>query len=905
MAIFVIAYNVIDMTEHKELITPNGKPIMTYQAIESLREKESHGADSVDFVAQEGPQENGLASNVDILITGGSRGGGKANSYETPVATPEGFKKMKDLKVGDKICTPWDGVQKVENIYEQGKQSCYVFHFDDGTTSTVMGEHRFWAAGPSDEGFSVMTAKEIVKHYKIGGKGIYALRTGSEGFYEIPLAPPINFENGITIDDLPIHPHVMGMMTAFGFIDFAKYGARLGHYNLTTSAHLYSLGYFLKRVGKAGYVAGIKDSARRAITKRRCAIPAFIPDDYMYADIESRISFIQGVFYLNYHSTTGNGKSSIPYIKLTNKKYIMQLAQMCRSLGWWAGVTEETNVDDGMQYWRLTIKSPNDAVMGRYITKAKRERLKINANVPISKNDTTGLRKKIIRINIASDKLNCRCITVSGKDHLYLTDGYTINHNTFLLLMAPLYDIDKSRFNAIIFRKEKDDLSNIIRDSQTLYKGEGAYNRSKDDMTWYFNSGATLSLTYYAGVYKDFKERFQGRQYAYIGIDEITQIGYPKFKYLLSTNRNACGIKNRIIGTCNPDPTSWVRKFISWWIGDDGYPIPERDGKVRYVYMKGEDVNEVVWGDTREEVYEQCKDEIDSLWEHTWGNVNDAPAGYTPQRMFTKSVTFIRAELKYNKILVKSDPSYFANLAQQSEEQKARDLMGNWNFMTMGDDIIKMSDLQACFDNSEQIDDNIRYASCDVAFTGGDNCVTWLWIGHHVQDVFVCKLNSKDTCSAIKAKLEEWGVTENHFTYDLNGLGQMFKGFFPHAIPFNNIEAVKPKYKNIYDNIKSQCAYTFAEDILERSISFNKSILSRKFSGKHFKNRTLGDILMIERKCIRQDTDKQDKGWCLIKKAQMKTLVGHSPDFFESLFMRKIFDIKHPKMEIPRWAHNF
>ena len=143
-----------------------------------------------------------------------------------------------------------------------------------------------------------------------------------------------------------------------------------------------------------------------------------------------------------------------------------------------------------------------------------------------------------------------------------MTDGYTINHNTFQLLMGALYDIDKSRFNAIIFRKEKDDLTNIIRDSQALYKGEGAYNRSKDDMTWYFNSGATLSLTYYAGAYKDFIDRFQGRQYAYLGIDEITQIDYPKFKYLQSINRNACGIKNRIIGTCNPDPTSWVRTFI-------------------------------------------------------------------------------------------------------------------------------------------------------------------------------------------------------------------------------------------------------------------------------------------------------------------------------------------------------
>ena len=892
------------MDNQNVLITPQGKTIMTCETAEKLRKDFLANKNATSFIAQEGPQEQGLSSNVDILITGGNRGGGKANSYATPIVVPNGFKKMGDLKVGDRIVTPWDGIQEVTNIYEQGEKRCFVFHFDDGTTSTVMPEHRFYVAEPCGEKYMVMTAKEIANHYKIGGQGMYALREGENGFFEIPLPPPVNFENGITINTLPIHPHIMGIISAFGYYEFSKYGARLEKFSTSTYKHMYAVGYFMKRVGKVGYVSGIPDDARRKLTTRYARIPAFIPDEYMYADVESRISFIQGVFYANHHTKRGNGGSML-YIKLANKKYIMQLAQMCRSLGWWACVVEETDVSDGQQYWTMSLKATDDSIPGAYTQANWRGCLRARASVPQTKNDTHGLRKKIIRINAASENLKCRCITVSGRDHLYLTDGYTINHNTFQLLMGALYDIDKSRFNAIIFRKEKDDLTNIIRDSQALYKGEGAYNRSKDDMTWYFNSGATLSLTYYAGAYKDFLDRFQGRQYAYLGIDEITQIDYPKFKYLQSINRNACGIKNRIIGTCNPDPTSWVRTFIDWWIGPDGYPIPERDGKVRYVYMKGEDVNECVWGDTRHEVYEQCKDEIDRLWEHTWGDGKDVPEGYTPERMFTKSVTFIRAELKYNKILVKSDPSYFANLAQQSDEQKARDLMGNWNFMALGDDIIKMIDLQACFDNAQQTDDNIRYASCDVAFTGGDNCVTWLWIGHHVQDVFVCKLNSKDTCSVIKAKLEEWGVTENHFTYDLNGLGQTFKGFFPHAVPFNNLEAVKPKFKNIYDTVKSQCAYLFAEDVLERRISFNKSILTRKFSGKHFKNRTLADILMIERKCIRQDMDKQDKGWCLIKKTQMKTLVGHSPDFFESLLMRKIFDIKHPKMEIPRWAHNF
>lgn len=893
------------MADLTGILATAGTPVLSYEKIRDLREKNSHKSDTKNFIAQAGPQEKALSKNVDILITGGNRGGGKGNTYITPVATPTGFKLMGDLKVGDKVLTPFEGVQTVTEIFELGKKVTCRFYFDDSSFVTVTDDHRFWARGPKDNDYSVMTAKDIMKHYRITGMGgLFALQEGEAGFYEIPITAPLEYDNGITMETLPIHPKIVGMMMADGTMRFSKFGCKLPRFFSETYKMIYALGYKLEIRGRSkvkgrAYVTGVPDDVRFQFTNRRVEVPAILPEKYLYADIESRIALIQGIFYLNPHYYKGHF-----YLRLPNRIFVNQVAQIARSLGWWASVTTENDPLDGLRYYKCVIIAPDDNVPGLNAALPEKGKHKVNASVPKSKTDSTGLSRRIIRVLRIKDKTPCRCITVSGNDHLYLTDGYAINHNTFTLLMDNLYNIDNSRFNAILFRKEKDDLDNIIRDSKTLYKGEGAYNRSKDDMTWYFNSGAMLKLTYYDGAYQDFLERFQGRQYAYIGIDEITQMPYQKFKYVITTNRNAAGIRNRIIGTCNPDPLSWVRSFIDWWIGPDGYPIKERDGKVRYCYMKGDDVTQIVWGDTREEVYEQCKDEIDNLWETTWSG-SLPPIGYTPQRMFTKSVSFIRAELKYNRMLTDNDPSYFANLAQQSEEQKARDLMGNWNFMAMGDDIIKMADMQACFDNAQQLGNNIRYVSCDVAFTGGDQCVLWLWVGWHVQDIYVCKLNSKDTVGAVKAKLTEWGVPENHFTYDLNGLGQTFKGFFKHAIPFNNLEAVKPKYKNIYDNVKSQCAYEFAQKVLEREISFNPSILTRRFSGKGYKNRLLKDILNIERKCIRQDADKRDKGWCLIKKAQMKNLVGHSPDFFEALLMRMIFEIKKPVMEIPQWARNF
>ena len=112
--------------------------------------------------------------------------------------------------------------------------------------------------------------------------------------------------------------------------------------------------------------------------------------------------------------------------------------------------------------------------------------------------------------------------------------------------METLNDIKNPDFHALILRKEKNDLDSLISDSYKLYTQFGQYNKSQNDMTWNFDNGGWLKFSYYAGAYVDFKARFQGRQYSYIAIDEGTQIEYKKFKYLLTNNRNASHIRNRL-----------------------------------------------------------------------------------------------------------------------------------------------------------------------------------------------------------------------------------------------------------------------------------------------------------------------------------------------------------------------
>lgn len=470
---------------------------------------------------------------------------------------------------------------------------------------------------------------------------------------------------------------------------------------------------------------------------------------------------------------------------------------------------------------------------------------------------------------------------------------------TWSLVMEGLKDIGQPNFSGLIVRNERDDLTQAIDYSTKMYSQYGNFNRARDDRTWNFNAGGKLRFSYYGDNIDDFKKRFQGKQYNYIGIDEIAHMPYEKFKYLVTCNRNGVGLRNRIWGTCNPDPDSWVRKFIDWWIGPDGFPIPERDGILRYCFMDGDTPDTIYWGDTPDEVYEQCKDIIDPLW-------NDAYAamGYDKKRMFVKSVTFVRAGLEQNVKLMLSDPNYLANLAQQSDEQRARDLEGNWNFKSAGEDIIKLLDMERFYE-APKVQGGARYASCDIAFEGGDSLVMWLWEGFHIKDLYVCRRDSKTTLQNVKTKLQEWGVIEEHFTYDLNGLGQAFRGFFPHAKPFNNAASVEPKYKGMYKDLKSQCAYIFAHKLLDGELSIEHRLLDLRFSGKGFTNVPLRQILLKERRAIRAEDDSADKGFSLIKKKNMIALVGHSPDYIEALLMRMIFEIgkgfHHQPKGLPRY----
>lgn len=502
-----------------------------------------------------------------------------------------------------------------------------------------------------------------------------------------------------------------------------------------------------------------------------------------------------------------------------------------------------------------------------------------------------------------SNAANCFFAQAGGQENLLSCPAQFILYGgrrgagkSWVLLEKAIENIENKNFRCLILRNEKPDLTDLVEVSYELYSQYGEYNKSLIDMTWNFYTGSKLKFSYYEGEFEAFKKRFQGKQYAYIGLDEITHCPYKKFKYLLTDNRNAYGIKSQFIGTCNPDPDSWVAKFLDdgGWLDEEGYPIPDRDGMIRYCYMPGNDVNEIVWGDTRDEVYELCKDDILKHWKPAFEEFG------TPAQLSIKSIAFVEGKLEDNKKLMKSNPEYLANLMNQDEEQQSRDLDGNWKFRSAGDDLIKMDDMLNFYDNAYQdTSDDTLYATADIALQGGDNCVMWLWQGKHIVDVYVCRYDSKTLENVIKAQLTEWGVEEENLAYDFQGVGQILEGHLPDAVKFINQAApIAPSdkeqdgYKKLYKDLKAQCAVMLYKALRDGEISIDRHLLDRSFDGHGYGKTKLKDILMRERKCIRRTKESTGKAFQLISKDDMKKIIGHSPDFFESLLFRFIFDLR-------------
>lgn len=219
------------------------------------------------------------------------------------------------------------------------------------------------------------------------------------------------------------------------------------------------------------------------------------------------------------------------------------------------------------------------------------------------------------------------------------------------------HDIPKS--GGIMFRRTSPQLEgpgSLWELMREWYPALGARMTESPVFKAVFPCGATVQLGHLQ--YEATKLAHQGKGYSFIGFDELTHFTEGQFWYLFSRCRSTSGVRSYIRATMNPDPDSWVKKMIEWWLDERGeYARPERSGVIRYFYR----INEtLVWGNT--------SDELRALHPEQ----EDPPTSFT----------FILGKLSDNKILLKLDPGYRARLMAlplvDRERLLGKGQGGNW-----------------------------------------------------------------------------------------------------------------------------------------------------------------------------------------------------------------------------------
>lgn len=233
---------------------------------------------------------------------------------------------------------------------------------------------------------------------------------------------------------------------------------------------------------------------------------------------------------------------------------------------------------------------------------------------------------------------------------------------TFAELLEQIRHIGNPRFIGVIFRKEAaqiNDPGGLLDASKQIYPYLGGDYQSGLRM-WEFPSGAKVAFRH---INEDRNlEKYQGAEIALIEFDELTHFSERAFFYMMSRNRSTCGIRPYMRAVMNPDPDSWIRTFIDWWVDDKGFIDSEKSGRIRFFARVD---GEVHWADSRKELYRKFFG-LYRMYKRT--GVHQV-----------KSFTFIKSSIWDNKALMAVNPEYLSNLLSLPLIDRMALLEGNWD----------------------------------------------------------------------------------------------------------------------------------------------------------------------------------------------------------------------------------
>ena len=345
-----------------------------------------------------------------VTIARSGNATGKALPVNTPIPTPNGWRKMGDLEVGDEVFAPDGTITYVTGVYAQGLRPTYKITFNDDSTILADKQH-LWTVNTSTglsrgDKWRVMTTEQIKEGYL-------------NQHTHIPMCKPVQYPSA----DLPIDPYVLGVLIGDGcllggMIRFTSFDDEIVQRVRGAVAGEYEVREYKRRVHGICYSRG-KPNPMIAQLKLLGLMGSrseskFIPIIYLQADAYQRLALLEGLMDTDGYIDT---RHSMSYTTVSKR-----LAKGVQELVWSLGGTAKIRTKDtGYQLaYNLYIKLP----LSPFSLPRKAERYVPQEQL---QKQAQRLFEKIEYVG----EMECVCISVSHDSHLFLADKYIVTHNSF------------------------------------------------------------------------------------------------------------------------------------------------------------------------------------------------------------------------------------------------------------------------------------------------------------------------------------------------------------------------------------------------------------------------------------------------------------------------------------------
>ena len=410
-----------------------------------------------------GPESSGKTTLLGDLIANAQKMGlmcaftdteNKAQPLDALILTPDGFKRMGDMKIGDLIYGEDGDIHKVIGVYPQGEKDIYRVTFTDGTSTECCGEHlwmvqhindrQYMLANnkPEDYNFQVLRLEQIIAD----GIKIHSSysKSGTNKYY-VPVNKAIKFNS---TNELKLHPYLLGVLLGDGGI------ANTVSFTSTTNDIVNRISDIVSKYNcKLVQDSNDKNSwfIRKDSNERNTWIPnpikeilkelklfghrsweKFIPKEYLFSSINDRIELLRGLI-----DTDGFVKGTQSYHYVTTSKQLSNdVAFLARSLGCVVVEHERESYykkKDGEKIkcrnkYELHINTPDWIIP--FYTSERSEQYN-RAKNKHRKRKGHFLKKAIDSIELISRK-ECQCIRTDNPTGLYITNEFIVTHNTDL-----------------------------------------------------------------------------------------------------------------------------------------------------------------------------------------------------------------------------------------------------------------------------------------------------------------------------------------------------------------------------------------------------------------------------------------------------------------------------------------